>query len=339
MLGRGRAGTHRAMARLAAVLFLGMAIAPLSAAAQTRATLPRIGILSFDAAPSATNPDPAHGFERGLRELGYVEGRNIVIERRYADGRPERLAPLAAELVQLKVDVILAAGPGPLEATRQATETIPIVTTSGDPVREGWAKSLARPGGNVTGLTVTFEELPGKRLQLLKQAFPAVVRVAVLVDPVAVGDVRALEQAMQASARPLGLQIQVLEMRDASELDAAFALARQHRAQALYVSATNTMVTHRTRIAALVTRDKLLSITSFPVMARAGFLMTYGADLEDLSRRAITLMDKILKGARPGDLAIEQPTKFQLIVNLKTAKALGLTIPQSLLLRADEVIE
>ena len=327
---------RRLIGTTAAVMLL--AVPP--ALAQTRATLPRIGILSFDGAPSATNPDPAQGFERGPRELGYVEGQNIVIERRYADGRPERLAALASELVQLKVDVILAGGPGPREAARQATSTILIVTISGvDPVSEGWARSLARPGGNVTGLTVTFAELDGKRLELLKQAFPAVVRVAVLLDPVTLGDVSTFEQTMQASARPLGLQIQVLEMRDASEVDAAFGLARRHRAQALYAIATNTIVTHRTRIAALSTRDKLLSIGSYPWMAQAGFLMTYGADLGDLGRRAIILMDKILKGARPGDLPIEQPAKFPLIVNLKMAKALGITIPQPLPLRADEVIE
>ena len=156
-----------------------------------RASMPRIGILSFDGAPSGRNPDPLRGFSIGLREHGYVEGQNILIERRYADGRADRLAGLAAELVQLKVDVILAAGPDPREAARQATRTIPIVTTSGvNPVREGWARSLARPGGNVTGLTVSFDELDGKRLELLKQAFPHVVRVAVLLDPVAMGDVK-----------------------------------------------------------------------------------------------------------------------------------------------------
>jgi len=244
---------------------LGSVPAAPQALAQARPTLPRIGILSFDPAPSATNPDTPAAFTRGLRELGYVEGQNIVIETRYADGRPDRLAPLAAELVQLKVDVILAGGPDTRDAARQATSTIPIVTISGvDPVREGWARSLARPGGNVTGLTVEFEELNGKRLELLKQAFPAVVRVAVLLDPVTVGDVRAFEQAMQASVRPLGLQIQVLEVRDASEIDAAFSLARQHGAQALYANPTNTIVTHRARIAELSTRDKLLSISSFP---------------------------------------------------------------------------
>jgi len=213
---------------------LGSMLAVPQALAQVRATLPRTGILSFDSAPSGTNPSPAQGFTRGLRELGYVAGQNIVIEWRYADGRPERLAPLAAELVQLKVDVILAGGPDTREAARQATSTIPIVTISGvDPVKEGWARSLARPGGNVTGVTVTFEELDGKRLELLKQAFPAVVRVEVLLDPAAIGDVKAFMQPMEVSARRLGLQLQVLEMRDASELDAAFGLARQHRAQAL----------------------------------------------------------------------------------------------------------
>jgi len=332
---------HARTRRPALALIVGLAVAPLLAGAQTRASVPRIGILSFDGAPSSTDPGPAdQGFALGLRELGYVEGQNIVVEQRYADGRPERLAELAAELVQLKVAVILAGGPAPREAARKATSTIPIVTISGtDPVKEGWARSLARPGGNVTGLTVSFDELNAKRLELLKQAFPGVVRVALLLDPVEIGDAKAFVQAMEASARPLGLQIQVLEVRGAGDVDAAFSLARQHRAQALYVVTTNTTVTHRARIAALATGDRLLSISSFPQMAQAGFLMTYGADIEDLARRAITLMDKILKGARPGDLPIEQPAKFQLIVNLKTAKALGITIPQSLLLRADEVIE
>ena len=302
--------------------------------------MPRIGILSFDGAPSGRNPDPSRGFLIGLREHGYVEGQNILIERRYADGRADRLAVLAAELVQLKVDVILAGGPDPREAARQATSTIPIITTSGaNPVREGWARSLARPGGNVTGLTVTFDELDGKRLELLKQAFPHVVRVAVLLDPVAIGDVKAFMQAMESSARPLGLQLQVMEVRGPDDIEAAFTLARKHRVQAVYAIPTNTLVTHRSRVAALAAEDKLLSISAFAWMAQAGFLMTYGADLDDLGRRAISIMDKILKGARPGDLPIEQPTKFQLIVNVKTARGLGITIPQSLLHRADEVIE
>ena len=324
----------------ALVMVVGLAIAPLFAGAQALASMPRIGILSFDGAPSGRNPDPSRGLLIGLREHGYVEGQNILIERRYADGRADRLAVLAAELVQMKVDVILAGGPDPREAARQATRTIPIVTTSGaNPVREGWARSLARPGGNVTGLTVTFDELDGKRLELLKQAFPHVVRVAVLLDPVAIGDVKAFMQAMEPSARTLGLQLQVMEVRGPDDIEAAFTLAHKHRVQAVYAIPTNTLVTHRARVAARAAEDKLLSISGFAWMAQAGFLMTYGADLDDLGRRAISIMDKILKGARPGDLPIEQPTKFQLIVNAKTAMGLGITIPQSLLHRADEVIE
>jgi putative tryptophan/tyrosine transport system substrate-binding protein len=330
---------HACTRRPALAWVAGLAVAPLLAGAQTRATLPRIGILSFDGAPSSTNPDPNQGFALGLRELGYVEGQNIVVERRYADGRPERLAALAAELVQLQVAVILAGGPAPREAARQATSTIPIVTISGvDPVREGWARSLARPGGNVTGLTVTFAELNGKLLELLKQAFPGVVRVALLLDPGAIRDVKAFVQAIEADARPLGLQIQVLEVRGAGDVDAAFSQARQHRVQAVYAITTNTIVTHRTRIAASATGDRLLSISSFPWMTQAGFLMSYGADLDDLGWRAATFVHKILQGAQPGDLPIERPAKLQLIVNLRTAAALGITIPSSLLLRADEVI-
>jgi putative tryptophan/tyrosine transport system substrate-binding protein len=216
------------------------------------------------------------------------------------------------------------------------------VTTSGaDPVAEGWAQTLARPGGNVTGLTVTFGELAGKRLELLKQAYPDVVRIAVLLDPSEAGGARgaaALVQDMQAQIQPLGLQIQLIEVRGPNDFAAAFKLARQSRAQVLYAVATNTVVTHRARLAALAVSDKLLSISEFPWMAQAGFLMTYGADIDDLGRRAITLMDKILKGERPGELPIERPTKLQLIVNLKTASSLGITVPPSLLLRADEVI-
>jgi putative ABC transport system substrate-binding protein len=324
----------------ALAMVLSLAIATLPTDAQVRANVPRIGILSFDGAPSGRNPDPSRGFLIGLREHGYVEGENILIERRYADGRADQLPVLAAELVQLKVDVILAGGPGPREAARQATSTIPIVTTSGaNPVREGWARSLARPGGNVTGLTVTFDELDGKQLEVLKQAFPHVVRVAVLFDPVAIGDAKRFTQAMETSARTLALQMQLVEVRGPDEIEAAFTLARRHFAQAVYAVPTNTLVTHRARLASLAAEGKLLSISSFPWMAQAGFLMTYGADLDDLGRRAISSMDKILKGARPGDLPIEQPTKFQLIVNVKTARGLGIRIPQSLMLRADEVIE
>ena len=285
------------------------------------------------------NPDPEKGVLKGLLDLGYVDGKNIFIERRYADGRPDRLAALAGELVKLEVDVIYAGGPAPREAASRATSTIPIVTVSGsDPVAEGWAKSLAHPGGNVTGLTVTFPELGPKRLEVLKQAFPALVRVAMLINPVELLDAKEIVATMQVAARRLGIQLEVLEVRGPDDFDRAFSVARQLRVEALSVFATNTVVTYRLRLAALAAGDRLLSISEFPLLAQAGFLMTYGADLDDLGRRAMTRVDKILKGARVGDLPIEQPTKFQLTVNLKTAKAIGITVPQSLLLRADELI-
>jgi putative ABC transport system substrate-binding protein len=254
--------------------------------------------------------------------------------------RPDRLPALAAELVRLKVDLILAGGPATREAASQATRIIPIVAVSGsDPVREGWAESLARPGGNVTGLTVTFPELDSKRLQLLKDAFPALERVGVLFAPDEVGNGNAYFDAMQTATQPLGVQLVSLQIHDANDLDAAFELARQRHLQALYVVATNAPVTLRVRIAELARIAGLLSIGEFPLQAQAGLLMTYGADLDDLARRSITYMDKILKGARAGDLPIERPTKFLLHINLRTAKALGVTIPQAFLLRADEVIE
>lgn len=308
------------------------------AAAQTRARMPRIGILSYAAAPSGTSLDPRFvGFRQGLQELGYAERENILIELRFADGRPDRLAAQAADLVKLKVDVLVAFAPAAREAARKATTTIPIVTVSGsDPVREGWAKSFARPGGNITGLTVVYPELVPKCLEVLKEAFPGIVRVAMLIDPTEVVDAGEVVQETEAGAQRLGMQLQVIEVRGPNDFDTAFSLARQRNAQALFAVAA---VAHRTRLAALALKDKLLSISEFPLMAQAGFLMCYGADLGDLGRRSVAQMDKILKGARPGDMPIERPTKFQLSINLKTAKALGITVPRSILLRADEVVE
>ncbi|NDZ16011.1 ABC transporter substrate-binding protein [Variovorax sp. WS11] len=311
---------------------------PHGAGAQTRARMPRIGVLSYAAAPSGTSQDPRFvGFTQGLRELGYAEKANILIEQRFADSRPERLAAQAADLVQLNVDVLVAFAPAAREAARKATSTIPIVTVSGsDPVREGWAQSLARPGGNVTGLTVVYPELVPKCLEVLKEAFPAVVRVAMLIDPAEIVDAKEVVQETEAGAQRLGLQLQVIEVRGPSDFDAAFRLARERNAQALFAVA---FVAHRARLAALALHDKLLSISEFPLMTQAGFLMCYGADLSDLGRRCVAQVDKILKGARPGDLPIERPTKFQLSINLKTAKALGITVPRAILLRADEVVE
>ena len=335
-----RVAAELSSALVTVALVLGLVMTPQLAGAQARADAPRIGMLNFGTAPSGTDPDPDKGIRQGLREHGYVEGQNIHIERRYADGRIDRVAALAAELVQMRVDVIFASGPAALEAARKATPSIPIVAMAGaDPVREGWAQSLAHPGGNVTGMTVTFPELMPKCLELLQQAVPGLARTAVLIAPTDFPQAGPVIQAMQDGARLLRMQLQVLEVRGPQDFEAAFSLARAREAQALFVPATNTAVTHRSRLATLAASHRLPSISEFPLMAQAGFLLSYGADLDDLGRRAITYIDKILKGARPGDLAIERPTRFQLIVNLKTARTLGITIPQALLLRADEVIE
>jgi len=314
-----------------------VAIASPAAHAQPKAPMPRIGVLMFSAAPAGANPPEENSFRQGLRELGYEEGRNILVERRYADGRPDRLAAMAAELVRMKVDVILTGGQPPREAVRKATQTIPIVTISGsDPVREGWATSLARPGGNVTGLTFTFPELGPKRLELLKEAAPSITRIAVLIDPLEVVDAPEVLQETEAGARRLGLQVRVLTVHGAKDLEAAFAKVKQTGAQALLPIA---MLPNRDRVVALMTTQRLLSAGESRLEAQAGYLLAYGADLDDLIRRATIHIDKILKGTKAADLPIERPTKFQLTVNLKTAKALGLTIPKTLLQRADEVIE
>ena len=328
------------MAALAAVLAClpGLALLPVAAEAQAPAGAARIGFLSFFPAPTAASPDPNEaGFRQGLREGGYVEGQNVVIERRYAGGDAVLLAALAAELVRLKVDAILAGGQAAREAARKATATIPIVTLSGsDPIREGWAASLARPGGNVTGLTFTFPELAPKRLELLKQALPTLTHIAVLIDPLEIVDAPDVLRETEAGARRLGLKMQVLQIQGRKDLEEAFARARRGNAQALVAMA---MWPYRSEVAELATRSRLAVMGEESHEARAGFLIAYGADLDDLVRRSALQMAKILKGARAGDLPIERPTKFRLSVNLKTAKALGLAIPQALLARADEVIE
>jgi len=323
---------------VASLAVAALASVPRLAEAQTPAGTARIGMLSFFAAPSAANADRNEaGFRQGLREAGFEEGRNVVIERRFADGRAERLDAMAAELVRLKVDVILAAGQPAREAARKATATIPIVTLSGgDPVREGWATSLARPGGNVTGITFTFPELGPKRLELLKEAVPALRRIAVLIDPIEVVDAADVLRETDAAAHRLGLQMQVIEIRGKNDLAAAFARARRDDAQAVVPIA---MWPHREQVAALAGRARLAAVGEGSQEVQAGLLIGYGADLDDLVRRSALQMAKILKGARAGDLPIERPTKFRLSVNLKTARALGITIPQALLARADEVIQ
>jgi len=328
------------IAAFAAVLACAgtLALLPSAAAAQAPAGTARIGFLSFFPTPTAAQPDPNEaGFRQGLREGGFVEGQNLVIERRYADGNAALLAASAAELVRLKVDAILAGGQPAREAARKATATIPIVTLSGsDPVREGWAQTLARPGGNVTGFTFTFPELAAKRLELLKQALPTLTHIAVIIDPFEVVDAADVMRETEAGARRLGLKIQVLRIHGRQDLADAFARARRGNAQALVAVA---LWPYRGEVAELATRSRLALMGEESHEAQAGFLIAYGADLDDLVRRSALQMAKILKGARAGDLPIERPTKFRLSVNLKTAKSLGIAIPQALLARADEVIE
>jgi putative ABC transport system substrate-binding protein len=279
-------------------------------------------------------------FRQGLRELGWVEGQNTVIDYRYAEGRFDRLPGLAAELVRLKVDIIVAAPTPAAAAAKKATGTIPIVMIAvGDPVGLGLIASLARPGGNVTGLSFSVgPEILGKQLELLKETVPKLRRVAILsnpANPVQPGQIREVNVA----ARSLGVQLQFLEARGPNEFDGAFAAMAKERVGALLVLADSMLIAHRTRLADLAARSRLPAAYGTREDVEAGGLMSYGPSLRDLFRRGATFVDKILKGAKPADLPVEQPTKFELVINLKTAKALGLTIPPSLLGRADEIIQ
>ena len=313
---------------------------PLAADGQQAAKVARIGHLSPNL---AAGPHLRDAFLQGLRDLGYVEGRNVVIEYRDAEGKLERLPALAAELVALKVDVILADGGtlGPRVAM-QATTTIPIVFTSAaDPVGSGLVTSLARPGGNVTGLSALGPELVGKRLELLKQAVPGIDRVAVLRGGSTLGE-RVLKDMLEAAdvaARALGVQPQFIEARGPDEFARAFSAMTSARAGALTVLPSNMFVRERRRLVDLAAKNRLPAVYTSREFVDAGGLMSYGAHQPDLFRRAATYVDKILKGAKPGDLPIEQPTKFELVINLKTAKDLGLTIPPSVLARADDLIQ
>jgi len=325
--------------RLAVVLTLVLFGAPPAAEAQQAAKIPRIGYL---ANRLAANPDQQEAFLQGLRDLGYVDGRNVVIEYRDAEGKLERLPALAAQLVALKVDVIVAAaGTLPALAAKQASGAVPIVFIAvGNPVTSRLVTSLARPGGNLTGLSALTPELASKWLELLKQAVPGVTRVAVLWQPGGMGDTdkEVLKQA-DVAARALGVRVQVVEARGPTDIDRAFAVMIRARANGLAVLSTPMFANERRRLVDLAAKGRLPAVYSFKNYVDAGGLMSYGPNAADLSRRAATYVDKILKGAQPGDLPVEQPTKFELVINLKTAKALGLTIPQSLLLRADEIIQ
>jgi putative ABC transport system substrate-binding protein len=312
---------------------------PLGARAQQPAKIPRIGLLS-PFSPSATALWH-QAFRQGLRDLGWVEGKNISIEYRYADGRHDRLPDLAAELVRLKVDIIVASISTDGLAAKDATRDIPIVIASpGDPVASGLVESLARPGGNITGLSQSAPELAGKRLELLKEMVPGLSRVAVLWNPRNPASSSTLSwKELQLPARQLGVQLHSLEVRDPNEFDKAFADAMRTRASALVISPDPVFAGNLRRIADFAAKNRLPSIFHLREFADAGGLAAYGPDRSDMFRRAATYVDKILKGARPADLPVEQPTKFELVINLKTAKALGIEIPASILARADEVIE
>jgi putative ABC transport system substrate-binding protein len=281
----------------------------------------------------------AEAFRQGLRELGYVEGQNITIEYRFPEWKYERLPGLAADLVRLKVDVIVAASPPATEAAKQATSTIPIVfTVSGDPVAEGFVASLARPGGNITGLSTIGPDLVGKQLEMLKGVAPKVSRVAVLQNPKQPSHARAVRQA-EGAARALGMQLQVLEAHTPSEIESAFAAMSSQRAGGVLVLRDAVFRAQRAQIVALAAKSRLPAVFGLREEAEAGGLIAYGASVPEMFRRAATYVDRILKGAKPAELPVEQPTKFELVINLKTAKALGLTIPPSLLAQADQVIQ
>jgi putative ABC transport system substrate-binding protein len=322
---------------LAALLAVFLLATPLAVGAQAPAKIPRIGFLMSSSVTDS--PRQVDEFQQGLRELGYVEGKTIAIEYRFADNRPERLPALAAELVRMKVDVIVAAFPPDADAAKKATSTIPIVfAVSGDPVASGLVASLGRPGGNMTGLASLGPDVVGKQLELLKEVAPKVSRVAVLQNPGNPSHAVVLRHAEDA-ARVLGLQLHIVQARTPAEIDVAFSAMRTHRATGVLVLRDFLFRTRRVQVVALAAKGRLPAVYGFTDEAEAGGLMAYGSRNLQMFRRVATYVDKILKGAKPADLPVEQPTKFELIINLKTAKALGLTIPPSLLVRANEVIQ
>ena len=303
--------------------------------AQQPARIPRIGILVTSSASFISARVEA--FRQRLRELGYVEGKNIVIEYRYAEGKPERLPDLAAELVRLKVDVIVTVGGPSVLAAKKASSTIPIVFAgSGDPVGSGFVSSLARPGGNITGLSTMAPDLNGKRLELLKEAFPKVARVAFLWESAARGNQTLTET--EAAAKALRVKLLSLEVRSLDDFDSAFARAKRDGAEALITVAGPLVNTQQRQVLDFAAKNRLPAMYPTSELVEAGGLMSYSPNDADLWRRAADFVDRILKGAKPGDLPVEQPTKFEMVLNLKTAKQIGLTIPPNVLARADRVI-
>jgi putative ABC transport system substrate-binding protein len=326
------------MRRREFITLLGGAAAawPLAARAQQPGKLPTIGFLGAGTASAMSQWTAA--FVQRLRELGWVEDRTIAIHYRWAEGRTERLAEIAAEFVRLKVDVIVTNSAAPVVAAQQATSVIPIVIASAaDPVGTGLVASLARPGGNVTGLSIQMTDLAGKRLELLREVVPGLRRLAIMVNSGASAASLEMDEA-QAAAKMLGLDIAAFEIRRAEDIAPAFE-ALKGRAEALYVVADPLITSNRLRINILALGARLPTMHSFREHVEAGGLMSYGANFPDLFRRAAEFVDKILRGTKPADIPVEQPTKFDLVINLTTAKALGIDVPATLLARADEVIE
>ncbi len=311
--------------------------APLAVTAQQHENIPRIGYL--EAVSRSLGAARIEAFRQGLRALGYVEGKNIVTEYRYAEGKRSRLPALAEEFVRLKVEIIITAGASATRAAKKATSTIPIVMAQdSDPVGKGVVASLARPGGNITGLSTLAPEISAKQLDLLKEIIPGLSRVAVLGTSTRPGNAQTLIEVERA-AQTIGVKVRYLDVLDPKNIETAFGAARKERADAVLVLAGRKLVTRRTQIVELAANSRFPAVYPFPVYVEAGGLMSYGIRRSDLFRRAATYVDKILKGANPGDLPVQQPTQFGLVVNLQTAKALGITIPPSILLRATKVIE
>ena len=327
------------VAVLSILVVVLLAVAAIAEAQQPK-KVPRIGYLSSqDPASESIRSEPIRA---ALRDLGYIEGQNIAMEYRYSEGKRDRYPELAAELVRLKVDIILVTGGGPtIRAAMNATKTIPIVMVGEgpDPVEAGFIESLARPGGNVTGITLLTRELGGKRLELFKEAVPKVARVAALYEPANQGSLLEAKEILPVAASALGLTVRSWEVRAADGFEKVFAALSKQRPDGLYVGAGALMYPNRKRIADLALKSRLPSIYVRREFVDAGGLMYYGANLADSYRRVAYYVDRILKGAKPGDLPVEQPTKFELVINLKTAKQIGLTIPPEVLARANTLIK
>ena len=324
---------------LAVFFAVSLALAPLTAEGQQRDQMPRVGYLSPGSPSDSARLRRFEAFRQRLRELGYVEGQNIAIETRWAEGNYDRYPALAADLVRVKANVIVAVGGAATQAAQQATRTIPIVMSVVlDPVGSRLVTSLARPEGNITGLSIMASDIVGKQFQMLREVVPSVSRVAVLWNPANPGSAPQLREA-EAAGRALKMQLQALQARVSQEIDSAFAAMTRERAAALVILADAIFTNQRRQIAELSMKRRLPSVYGVREYAEAGGLMVYSVDPLDLEARAAIYVDKILKGAKPADLPIEQPSKFELVINLKTATAIGLTIPPSLLQRADRVIE